>query len=61
VIGYLRDHRDLGASAREDDRVDPIHVGRDELAQSVDGSAVMRFEGNDNSQGQLRCRRDGRE
>ena len=31
VVGHLRDHRHLGAGARQDGGVDPLHVGGDEL------------------------------
>ena len=37
VVGDLRDHRHLGAGARQNLGVDPLHVGRDELDQAVDG------------------------
>ena len=37
MVGDLRDHRHLGAGARQNVRIDPLHVGRDELDQAVDG------------------------
>ena len=49
MVGDLRDHRHLGAGARQNLGVDPLHVGRDQLDQAVDGG-VGRTEWDDDGQ-----------
>jgi hypothetical protein len=52
VVRDLRDHRDLGARARHDHRVDALHVRGDEADEVADPGSVVRvlvFEGEDDA------------
>ena len=50
VIGDLGDHRHLRSRARQNGRVDAIHVGGDEVDQTVDAGGRMAFEWDDDGQ-----------
>ena len=50
MVGDLRDHRDLGSRARQDRRIDPLHVAGDEFDEPVDQGGLMTFERNDDGQ-----------
>ena len=50
VVRHLRDHRHFRSGAGQDGRVDPLHVGGDEIDQPVDGGGRLAFERDDDGQ-----------
>ncbi len=48
MVGDLGDHGDFGAGARQDGRVDALHVGGDEFDQPVNRGILGALEGYNN-------------
>src|SRR5262249_33094648 len=51
VVGHLRDHGDVRAGTRQDDGVDPLHIGGQEADQARDGWGGRVFERDNDGQG----------
>src|SRR4029079_8389433 len=47
IVGDLRNHRHLGAGARQDGRIDALHVGCHELDQPLDRGRALALKGDD--------------
>ena len=50
VVGHLRDHGHVGAGARQDGRVDSLHIRCHQFGETLERSALRTFEWNDDGQ-----------
>ncbi len=51
MIGNLRDHRHMRGRMRQDDLIDPLHIGRGQAIQRLDTAFASSFlKWNDNAQ-----------
>jgi hypothetical protein len=50
MIGNFRDHGHIGAGARQNRRIDPLHVRRDKFGETLDRGRLRIFKGDDDGQ-----------